>query len=580
MTKTTFYIPIASGSLAHYFSRAIILPARYLRNKIDDIQNRLPDSVLLSKAKWVDDADTAIEVVLTNKEINGLSQVSEDLFLSSAPIPISRVRSIFFSDQKQKETVIWNINSGAAFIPEAIVSVEDIKDAELVSSNDITAANELKSTSDVSDKVKRFDRILGGFAFMRLGGRTFMNYSWNYFSTLSHFNKLIEEQTLCAEKEKGFAFSDKYIGLFTKHESEWSRWQKYIHTDLDSEALLALAEKEGVRVERKLGVLNLSSIDRTSHLYELAILATYGDRKTKSTDDLVTDLTNETIPHDKAEDVAILFGLNNGYSRLRNKYQRSGKDSNVKFTLDSKLDYYTIESVYQFVFNSPKPSYSFDYIDEWCPSIKSKEKAKGYDTYMILDSVIIAKKKKTSLALFLDSYSAEIYSQIVRSIDKLLPPFVEIDNEAAEQFYKELLRGALSASALALKKNIEAECEANFESQLQEREDSHKRELSKLNDEISKLRTQAGVSLGDGQSGKQSQTGADTKKSIVPEHGLGRPPETTEGECDYASCNITTLKKIAKKKGIAASSLKNFKKGHEAELRSLILNAVNSPPLL
>ncbi len=88
---------------------------------------------------------------------------------------------------------------------------------------------------ELSDKIKRFDIILGGFAFMRLGGKSFMNYSENYFSTLSYFNKLIEEQTINAAKEKGLKFSNKYTGLFSKQESEWSKWQQYIYKNITAE---------------------------------------------------------------------------------------------------------------------------------------------------------------------------------------------------------------------------------------------------------------------------------------------------------------------------------------------------------
>jgi hypothetical protein len=198
--ENSFYIPINSGSLAHYFSKAIILPAKYFTNKPDDIQNRFAESLLLSESKWVRNSDCSIEVVLTDTEIKDLSKVSEHFFLYNTPIPISRVKSVCFLDAKQKETTIWNINNGAAFIPESIVSVEKSKDFEVHSDSEISADNEFKTTSELSDKIKRFDIILGGFAFMRLGGKSFMNFSENYFSTLSYFNKLIEEQTLNAAK--------------------------------------------------------------------------------------------------------------------------------------------------------------------------------------------------------------------------------------------------------------------------------------------------------------------------------------------------------------------------------------------
>lgn len=486
--EKTFYIPINSGSLAHYFSKAIILPAKYFTNKPEDIQNRFADSLLLSESKWVGNCDCSIEIVLTDAEAKELAKVSNRFYLYNTPIPISRVKSVVFLDTKQKETTIWNINSGAAFVPDGIVSVEKNRDIDILSDTEIEAGNDFKSTAEVSDKIKRFDIILGGFAFMRLGGKSFMNYSENYFSTLSYFNKLVEEQTLDAAKEKGFKFSNKYIGLFSKQESEWSKWQQYIYQNLDAQEIEALAEKEGIRVEKKLGLLKIDSINPSSHLYELAILATYGDRKNKSADNLVTDLSNGTIAPEKIEDVSILFGLHNGYSKLRNKYKGAVKDNNVKFTLESKLDYYIIESIYQFVFNGSKSNYTFNYIDSWCPSSKYKPNVKEYETFKILDTVIIAKKKQTPLELFLENYSAEIYSTIVRSINQWLPPFAKSDEKEAMQFFEKQLRNSLTVAVESLQKRIESECEANYDLQRQEAVESYQKEIEKLWAEISSLK--------------------------------------------------------------------------------------------
>lgn len=589
--ENSFYIPINSGSLAHYFSKAIILPAKYFTNKPDDIQNRFADSLLLSESKWVKNSDCSIEVVLTDTEVKDLSKVSEHFFLYNTPIPISRVKSVCFLDAKQKETTIWNINNGAAFIPESIVSVEKSRDVEVLSDSEINAGNEYKSTSELSDKIKRFDIILGGFAFMRLGGKSFMNYSENYFSTLSYFNKLIEEQTLNAAKEKGFKFSNKYTGLFSKHESEWSKWQQYIYQNLDAQEIEALADKEGVKVEKKLGLLKIDSINPSSHLYELAILATYGDRKNKSADNLVTDLTNGTIFTEKAEDVSILFGLNNGYSKLRNKYKGPVKDSNVKFTLESKLDYYIIESIYQFVFNSSKPSYSFDYIDKWCPSGKLKDNVKGYETYKILDTVIIAKKKQTPLELFLENYSAEIYSTIVRSINQWLPPFAKNDEKEAIQFYEKQLRNALTVSVEALQKRIESECEAIYNSQKQEAAESYQTEIDKLWAEISnlkeenaKLKKEAKFSPPAEQPTEQLKKADETEKEIVQEDtnpiSVVQEPPALEISDNYSSLSITDLKKVAKQRGISEATLKGFKKENKTELIALIKKTPEPPKFL
>ncbi|MCP9762303.1 THO complex subunit 7 family protein [Lacihabitans soyangensis] len=590
--ENSFFIPINSGSLAHYFSKAIILPAKYFTNKPDDIQNRFSDSLLLSESKWVKNSDCSIEVVLTDTEINDLSKVTEHFFLYNTPIPISRVKSVCFLDAKQKETTIWNINNGAAFIPESIVSVEKGRDIEVLSDSEIQASDENVTTSELSDKIKRFDIILGGFAFMRLGGKSFMNFSENYFSTLSHFNKLIEEQTLNAVKEKGFKFSNKYYGLFSKHESEWSKWQQYIYQTLDSNEIEALAEKEGVKVEKKFGLLKIDSISPNSHLYALAILATYGDKKSKSVDNLVTDLTNGTIYPGKAEDVSLLFGLNNGYSKLRNKYKGQLKDNNVKFTLESKLDYYIIESIYQFVFNNSKqPSYSFDYIDKWCPSIGLKDNVKGYETYKILDTIIIIKKKQSPLELFLENYSAEISSTIVKAINLWIPPFAKIDEKEAILYFNKQLRNSLTVSVESLQKRIENECEAIYNSQKQETVESYQKEIDKLRAEISSLKEEneklkKGFKLTPDteQPNEQLQIEDNNIKNVLKENkdpvSAVKEPSAIELSVNYSSLLIADLKKIAKQRGISETTLKRFKKENKTELVALIMKTPEPPKFL
>jgi hypothetical protein len=295
-------------------------------------------------------------------------------------------------------------------------------------------------------------------------------------------------------------------------------------------------------------------------LYELAILATYGDRKNKSADNLVTDLSNGTIAPEKVEDVSILFGLNNGYSKLRNKYKGAVKDNNVKFTLESKLDYYIIESIYQFVFNGSKSNYTFNYIDSWCPSSKYKPNVKGYETFKILDTVIIAKKKQTPLELFLENYSAEIYSTIVRSINQWLPPFAKSDENEAMQFFEKQLSNSLTVAVESLQKSIESECEANYDLQRQEAVESYQKEIEKLWAEISSLKEENAQLKTSIKSQpikelpvEQFEKAVNPINEVVQDNNdpvsLVQEPVSEISE-NYDSMSLSELKKIAKEKKI------------------------------
>ncbi|MCF8348968.1 MAG: hypothetical protein K9G61_09160 [Bacteroidales bacterium] len=589
--ENSFYIPINSGSLAHYFNRAIILPAKYYTNKPEDIQDSAGDFILLSNSKWVKNSDCAIEIILTDLERDKLIRASDDFSYCNTPIPISRVKSVCFLDAKQKETTIWNINNGAAFIPEGIVSVETRKNIGFVSDDQVKPINQQRATIDFSDKIKRFDIILGGFAFMRLGGKPFMNYSQNYFATLSYFNKLIEEQTYKAANEKGFVVNNKYTGLFSKNESEWTKWLQYIYQNLEPQDVENIALKEGKRIEKRLGLLSIDLINTDSHLYELAILATYGDRKNKSTDNLVTDLTNGTINSDKAEDVSILFGLNNGYSKLRNKYKGTVKDRYVKFKMESKLDYYIIESVFQFSFYGIKANSTFDYIDKWCPFNRKAETVKGYETYKILDTTVIAKKKPTYLEEFFEKYAPGIYSEIIKSINQWLPPFTKSDEKIAIQYFEKELKNALETSIEAIEERIKRDYETDYNSQKSEAVESYQKKIDKLYTEISNLKKEiarldnrVNPTPAITQSTEHSQKEYSTLKDYVKKDNdpvdVFHEPSAISVYDTYSAFSITDLKKLAKQRGISYTTLKGFKKEDKDDLINMIIKTPIQPKIL
>ncbi len=220
------------------------------------------------------------------------------------------------------------------------------------------------------------------------------------------------------------------------------------------------------------------------------------------------------------------------------------------------------------------------------PISKLKENVKGYETYKILDTVIIAKKKQTPLELFLENYSAEIYSTIVKSINQWLPPFAKIDEKEAIQFFEKQLRNPLTVSVEALQKRIENECEANYNLQKQETVESYQKEIDKLELEISnlkeenaKLKKDFNSSLVTEQSTEQVQKADDTVKEFVQESSeiisVVQEPPAMDVSDNYSSLSITDLKKVAKQRGVSETTLKGFKKENRTELIALIKKTLN-----
>lgn len=562
-----FYIPIKSGNLAHYLSKALILPAKYFSNRLEDIQNKLEYSILLSKSKWVKNTDCSIEIVLTEVELKEIQNISDVFYKLDIPLPISRIKKVFFLDNKQKETTVWNINNSAAFIPEHLISIE--KDSVEFTDDDFL----LKEISNISNieienKIKRFNTALGGFAFMKVGGKVWdsisMEFSENYFITLSHFNKLIEEQILKAEKEKSFYFDRKFIGLFSKNDIEWSKWQPYIYNNIDLQNVDDIAEKEGVKIEKKLGLINIDSIDKKTHLYDLAILATYGDSKNKSVDDLVNSLHNGTIPESKKEDIALLFGLNTGYTKFRNKYKSNNREYTIKFKLDSKLDFYTIESIFQFVFYQNRKNYSFSFIDKMTFPQSSKKNFKGFETYNILDKTIIAKKKTTPLERFLEKYSIGFYEKLSNSTKQFIPPYATFDNEKAISHFKTLLNDTFILSLQQFEKEVLAENEELFNDEKQSLISSYEEQIELLKNEINNNKE------------IKAETGAiktfSNEREINEISVVSEPAVSTNLSKDYEKMSLPDLKKEAKEQGI-----KIFAKATKKDIIELIKN---TPPLL
>ena len=138
----------------------------------------------------------------------------------------------------------------------------------------------------------------------------------------------------------------------------------------------------------------MPSLDRNTYI--IAFLATYGvgsESKRKKIDGLIiSNFDSDEIRKEKAEGIALCYGYNRGYNVFTNAYGLSAERKQpVKFELKSQLDYYIIESVYQYIFNDGKISQDFLFLDSWCPKLNEKPRKKN--EYKILDTVIIGKKK-------------------------------------------------------------------------------------------------------------------------------------------------------------------------------------------
>lgn len=413
MASKKLYLPINPTGLAHYFSKALICPVKYFDNRPEDIQNTFSEFLLISDEIYLNNSECSLEIILTNEEQENIINIFPGIYLYSKPVPVTRVKKIYFKDEEKKKITLWDINNGAAFIPENLTEIK-ISEGKLVNLfNSPVIENPDKLWKD---EIRTFNRYLGGFAFMRLGGESYMNYSENYFKTLSYFNAVIEKDFKKALKNSHLntsaviGESDSYIGAFTGDKS-WIKLINIINSRIDDNVAENVAKERNIKVEKQLGLINFQNLNKDTIVYITAVLATYGEGKRKKTEDLILDLYNGKISEEKREGLALAYGLHYGYSCLRNYYNLNTGKKILKYKLTGKLDYYTIESIYQYIFNHKSNNSKFEYLDKWIPKKKIKPEK---NEFLILDEIVIGKKK---IQPGTDEHKAELMKIFKRTND-------------------------------------------------------------------------------------------------------------------------------------------------------------------
>ena len=403
-----YYLSIKKTSLSHYIKKAIILPSRFYDNRGVDIQSKFGDYLFLSRTPYVEDSNCSIELVLTKNEIDNLKKIDSDIFLFDKPIPISRIKHIYFCTDEEKKLPLGNIHHGVGYVNNNIIKIVEKTD-ECISKITIPKIEDFKYLEDLESKIKEFDQKLGGIAFVRFN--THSKYSENYFSILSFFNKLIKDEYEINNSNKT---TNKYDGAFNDDAGFWGKLRPLIYKPITEADVNKVAQEEKINIkEGSAGIFEFTKIDKKTKTYKLAVLCTYGDSgtKRKSIDNLVSDL--ESI--DRQEGISLIFGINNGYSVFHNKY----KEKIVKFKMDSMLDYYTIESVFQHTINDKHNCHKFEYLDKIIcekPLIDDLY----YETYHILDETVIT-DTKTIISEIKDSemLNPSLHEKITSFIKKI-----------------------------------------------------------------------------------------------------------------------------------------------------------------
>ena len=401
--ERTYYLPIKSENLGIYFSRALIAPAKYISGRNIDVQSNLDNALLISSKHKIGDSNCSLELVLTDLEKP--KQISDDCWLFDKPLPITRVKHILFENEELRNSCITGIELNTAFIPKELVQIVKFKETSI-------AKNVLEST-DVKDwtpQIDQFNQLMGGLAMMRLVTENDMNFSENYFSKLSDYNEVILKHLQDASRP---IISNMY------KDGYYSSVNKYFTKKVDDALLMDVAKSENQKIIRdnRSQKINLNSLDGATYIF--AILRYYkandNDEGRSNIDSLILNRFS-SLKKGKGEEVAFYYGFNRGYSAFKKTY----RDVEFKYRLDSKLDYYTIESIYQKQINGVNRSSYFPYL-EWCPSkdkeVKNKNFGKRSHKYIVLDILVIGKKKEMVGS---SGYIDELFLWFSKSIEELV----------------------------------------------------------------------------------------------------------------------------------------------------------------
>ncbi len=394
-----YYYPISATSLASIFSSACIYPASLYENRVNDVQSRLDEVILLTSYFGCKESDCCLEIFITDEEKEYLFDIKNGFFIYEKPIPISRIKKIHFKKASQVDRTITGIRMSTAFIPEAIVDHRDnnfSNESATIASLPDDFGTDIPALKNQQDE---FNRILGALALMRIAHVEECNVSPHYIDTLSFFNKDIADT-----KAQQGSIDTSLTYVFNNPKNSMR--------NVVSEMLMeetAKKEKQQISKNKITKIIDFSNLENTTYLY--AILYTYGaenESKRKRVDELILE-NFQQIKEGKEEKVAFYYGYNRGYSILGNAYQKDGKKVNVKYQMDSLLDYYIIESVFNYaVFQ--RVSDSFDCFN-W---VSRKHNVARKGEYIVVDTLIRDKKK---IALFSEEWWKQYLPSFLKKDD-------------------------------------------------------------------------------------------------------------------------------------------------------------------
>jgi hypothetical protein len=420
--EETFYLHLKSSNLANYFNFGYFYPLVLEEseiykneNRAKDILSEFEDYIIVGKTPFskFDISDVLIEFVLNG--INAIEHESSGLFYIAEPIPVSRVKTIYFKTAAAKALFLSSIKTFPdSFIPNSvcdIISIENEKAEEIDFAKIKLPKNE--KLFDWKEKLDLFDKILGLFAFIKNASifyaekeNRFENYSAGFFSALNLINPI---KPLSSYKENVFLRPLIHYRNLEINNSQRVIFKSvvervYENKTFDSKTAINILEnsianehsKNGELADIKeeidlftqwdkgvisyKGLLQKDVLRKNQNIPTLALLflSKFPNKSRQNTDKQAVRnsfIENEfSSPLNIAEYALGFLGLYYGYKNMIKEdtnlkfsdtffEQLASKSQSIKFKLEGYFERFVIESAFQFSVNQIVLNDTFDFLN-------------------------------------------------------------------------------------------------------------------------------------------------------------------------------------------------------------------------
>lgn len=403
--------------LQDYVQCGLVAPDIYLGDEIEkDIQSNTPYCLILSDGyiEELDESQILIELILTEDEKASL-HICKDVCYLASPLPITRIKKVYVYDKASISHIVTTLQtSEKGFLPENIFEYYTQKKQCIFSPKSYCPAPEILQITDFSDQISSFDKRMGMFAYMKNAKAYYCNdtgvianYSEKYFKILSTLfdNNFKDGPTIL---NQNLSFKELLYSKEQIDESFIETIAQSIEDNEIKELFLKILEPNSTRK-----ILPLL-LEKNAELYYFIALVFYVRHKDSNRKDSIKINIKDIIPEPLAEKALAILGIYFGYRSLRaaenieihDSYfaKLFGKTWHMKFKLDTKLDYMTIESIYRHSFKDKNDARTFDYL--YYPNRK-KPMQKPNDKEFNLWYALIGEEKEGSQYIKVSKKSIE-----------------------------------------------------------------------------------------------------------------------------------------------------------------------------